>query len=197
MLMTLAFFSAETAEGLVVETAVGGETITWELDVPSAPHLVSCSQVSTYRYECSYTVPIPQPLAKMSLVAEITPSLWDPVANILDLYYVPYKDYLRVQAKDPPYTLENRREDLLYLPDPVPTMNMIEVYRIIYMRWAGGANFTIAIKIYFFNGASSDFVTPHFGGPDDNPFTFFGDHPCEPGKPRSRIPKRPGNGPGY
>jgi hypothetical protein len=196
LLLTLVVFCAGTAEGVIVETSVGGETIEWELNVPSV-HPVGCEKVSDFRYECEYTAQIPPPLARLSLKAEITPSIWDPAGNVLDLYYIPYQDYLRVEAHDPPYSLENWRNDLLYLPDPLTAMNLVEVYRIVYLRWAGGTNFTIAIKIYFFNGTGSDFFTPHFGGPGDNPFSFFSNQPCEPGKPKRRIPKRPGGGPGW
>lgn len=195
LFLTLLSFSAGTAEGLIVETAVGGETIQWELEVPSA-HLVGCQQVSTFRFECSYTVPIPPPLARLSLKAEITPSIWDPVSNYLGLVYAPFEDGVYVDAVAPPYTLEVWRDDLLYLPNPVTVENLVKVYRIVYYRLAGGAHFTVEIKIYFHNNTGSDFFTPHFGGPDDNPFSFFSNEPCEPGKPGRRIPHRRGGGPG-
>jgi hypothetical protein len=195
LLLILVGFSAGTAEGLIVETVVGGETIKWELN-DSSPHLIGCKQLSTAWYTCEYTVPIPPPMARLSLKAEITPSIWDPVSNFLGITYVPFQDNVYVDAQDPPYSLENWRIDLLYLPEPVTPENLVKIYRIVYSRLAGGANFTVEIFIYFHNNTGSDFFTPHFGGPDDNPFSFFSNEPCEPGKPHRRIHKRPGGGPG-
>lgn len=192
LLLSLLF--APPGECVGVTTVVGGETIAWNLNVPSIHH-VGCSEYAEGYYRCEYTAPIPRPLFPLTLSAEIYPTSGGSYGVALDLSYVPYGDTVRVEADTPPFHLENTRNDLLYLPDPVGPYALVKIYSIVFVRPHSETE-GIIIDIYFHNNSAVEYGPVPFGGPGGNPYTFF-NPPCDPGDPTKwpPLPRYPG-GPG-
>lgn len=177
-----------------VTTVVGGETITWNLNVPQVASL-GCPSTSDTR-GCMYyfAAPVPHPQTSLTLSAAMTPTVWSSCSNTLDLIYAPYGDTLRVEEAGPPGVLANAREDLFFVPDPVPGQGFVKVYSIQYRRLIEGETVLLwYIDIYFYNQSSTEYRCPPGGGRRGGPFTAF-IPPCGPGDPKKPFPFPPDPG---